>query len=123
MIIRNAFLLSFLLVLFLPFSLYGACPCSYTRAYLIEVIDGDTIWLLVEGSKIRIQIADIRAPDLFPIAEPASWCEEEGEKAALAQNFVRQHLGAAKEILHAGPDDRHASGSTHENHMVDVGYR
>ena len=90
----------FLLLLVVPFSpSYGTCPCSYTPALLIEVVDGDTAWFLVEGEEIRVQFADIRAPELSPTSETANWCEEEGRKAILARNFVSQHLGAAKEIM------------------------
>ena len=90
----------FLLLLVVPFiPSYGTCPCTYTPAFLIEVVDGDTVWFLVEGEEIRVQFADIRTPELSPTSENANWCEEEGRKAILARNFVSQHLGAAKEIL------------------------
>jgi endonuclease YncB( thermonuclease family) len=78
---------------------YGACPCAYTPALLIEVIDGDTIWFLVKGEEIRVQVADIHTPELSPTSENANWCEEEGRKAILARDFVSQHLNSAKEIL------------------------
>ena len=90
----------FLLLLVVPFSpSYGTCPCTYTPALLIEVVDGNTVWFLVEGEEIRVQFADIHTPELSPTSENANWCEEEGRKAILARNFVSQHLGAAKEIL------------------------
>ena len=90
----------FLLLLFVsPGQSYGACPCTYTPALLIEVVDGDTVWFLVEGEEIRVQFADIHTPELSPTSENANWCEEEGRKAILARNFVGQHLGAAKEIM------------------------
>ena len=78
---------------------YGACPCTYTPAFLIEVIDGDTVWFLVKGEEIRVQIADIRVAALSPTPENSNLCEEEGKKAILARDFVSQHLSAAKEIL------------------------
>ena len=90
----------FLLLLVVPLGpSYGACPCTYTPALLIEVVDGDTVWFLVEGEEIRVQFADIHTPELSPNSENANWCEEEGRKAILARDFVSQHLGAAKEIL------------------------
>ena len=90
----------FLLLLVVPFSpSYGTCPCSYTPALLIEVVDGDTVWFLVEGEEIRVRFADIHTPELSPTAVNANWCEEEGRKAILARKFVSQHLGTAKEIL------------------------
>ena len=90
----------FLLLLVVPVGpSYGACPCTYTPALLIEVVDGDTVWFLVEGEEIRVQFADIHTPELSPNSENANWCEEEGRKAILARDFVWQHLGAAKEIL------------------------
>ncbi|SVE06044.1 uncharacterized protein METZ01_LOCUS458898, partial [marine metagenome] len=46
----------FLLLLVVPVGpSYGACPCTYTPALLIEVVDGDTVWFLVEGEEIRVQ--------------------------------------------------------------------
>ena len=90
----------FLLLLVVPLGpSYGACPCTYTPALLIEVVDGNTVWFLVEGEEIRVQFADIHTPELSPNSENANWCEEEGRKAILARDFVSQHLGAAKEIL------------------------
>ena len=90
----------FLLLLVVPFGpSYGTCPCTYTPALLIEVIDGDTVWFLVEGEEIRVQFSDIHTPELSPTSENSNWCEEEGRKAILARDFVSQHLGAAKEIL------------------------
>ena len=90
----------FLLLLVVPFGpSYGTCPCTYTPALLIEVVDGDTIWFLVEGEETRVQLADIHTPELSPNSENANWCEEEGRKAILARDFVSQHLGTAKEIL------------------------
>ena len=90
----------FLLLSIVPFGpSYGTCPCTYTPALLIEVIDGGAVWFLVEGEEIRVQFADIHAPELSPTSENANWCEEEGRKAILARDFVWQHLGAAKEIL------------------------
>ena len=90
----------FLLLLVVPVGpSYGACPCTYTPALLIEVVDGDTVWFLVEGEEIRVQFADIHTPELSPTTENANWCEEEGRKAILARDFVSQHHGTAKEIL------------------------
>ena len=90
----------FLLLLVVPLGpSYGACPCTYTPALLIEVVDGDTVWFLVEGEEIIVQFAEIHTPELSPNSENANWCEEEGRKAILARDFVSQHLGAAKEIL------------------------
>ena len=90
----------FLLLLVVPVGpSYGACPCTYTPALLIEVVDGDTVWFLVEGEEIRVQFSDIHTPELSPTSENSNWCEEEGRKAILARDFVSQHLGAAKEIL------------------------
>ena len=90
----------FLLLLVVPLGpSYGACPCTYTPALLIEVVDGDTVWFLVEGEEIIVQFADIHTPELSPNSENANWCEEEGRTAILARDFVSQHLGTAKEIL------------------------
>ena len=90
----------FLLLLVVPLGpSYGACPCTYTPALLIEVVDGDTVWFLVEGEEIIVQFADIHTPELSPNSENANWCEEEGRKAILTRDFVSQHLGTAKEIL------------------------
>jgi len=69
----------FLLFLIVPFGpSYGACPCTYTPALLIEVVDEDTVWFLVEGEEIRVQFADIHTPEFSPTSENANWCEEEG---------------------------------------------
>ncbi len=68
---------SIFLLLVVPFDQsYGTCPCRYTPALLIEAVDGDTVWFLVEGEEIRVQFADIHAPELSRTSENANWCEE-----------------------------------------------
>jgi endonuclease YncB( thermonuclease family) len=97
---RTLLFSTFLILSVVPFvPSYSACPCTYTPALLIEVVDGDTVWFLVKGKEIRVQFADIHTPELSPTSENANWCEEEGRKAILARDFVWQHLGDAKEIL------------------------
>ena len=89
-----------LFLLVVPLSpAYGTCPCTYTPALLIEVVDGKTVWFLVEGEEIRVLFADIHTPELSPTLVNTYWCEEEGRKAILARDFVDQHLRTAKEIL------------------------
>ena len=76
-VIYRILLSSIFLLLVVPFGQsYGTCPCKYTPALLIEAVDGDTVWFLVEGEKIRVQFADIHAPELSRTSENANWCEE-----------------------------------------------
>jgi len=65
-VIYRILLSSIFLLLVVPFAQsYGTCPCTYTPALLIEAVDGGTVWFLVEGEEIRVQFADIHAPELF----------------------------------------------------------
>ena len=74
------------------------CPCTFTPATLIEVVDGETAWFRVDGEKILVRFEGIDAPDLKDRGK-GQWCPEEGVKALEARNFVIQSLNRAKEIL------------------------
>ena len=84
--------------LFLPADVSALrCPCSFTSATLIEVLDGETAWFQVEGKRILVHLEGIDAPKLKSSSK-GKWCPEEGEKATQARDFVIQVLNKAKEI-------------------------
>ena len=91
---------SIFLLLVVPFGQsYGTCPCKYTPALLIEAVDGGTVWFLVEGEEIRVQFADIHAPELSRTSENANWCEEVRKEGHSRPGFRESTSYAAKEIL------------------------
>jgi endonuclease YncB( thermonuclease family) len=99
-VIYRILLSSIFLLLVVPFAQsYGTCPCTYTPALLIEAVDGGTVWFLVEGEEIRVQFADIHAPELFRTSENANWCEEVRKEGHSRPGFRESTSYAAKEIL------------------------
>ena len=77
---------------------YATCPCTFTPAVLIEVVNSNMVWLLVEDTEIRVRLAGIYAPTFAPVSSNDMWCEEEGQKAMLAQDFLREYLAKAIKI-------------------------
>ena len=75
----------------------ASCLCTYTPATLIEVIDGSTIILNIEGRPTKVHLAGIHTPKLKP-KSTGTWCESEGTKALQAKQFVRKLLLEASDI-------------------------
>ena len=75
----------------------AACLCTYIPATLVEVLDGNTIILEVEGKAKKVHLAGIDIPKLNQLITEA-WCEAEGLKAQEAIEYVSTLLNNAKEI-------------------------
>ena len=74
------------------------CPCNYTEAGLVSVVDGDTLVLEIAGEKEVVHIANIIVPRLEPDhTGQANWCEAEGQKAIAAKQFIDQQIEATTE--------------------------
>ena len=77
----------------------AGCPCNYTEAGLVSVVDGDTLVLEIAGKEEVVHIANIIVPRLEPDnTGQANWCEAEGQKAIAAEQFIYQQIQATTEI-------------------------
>ena len=75
----------------------AACLCTYTPATLVEVIDGNTLILNLNGEPTTVHLAGIDTPKLKPQSTGA-WCDVEGIKAREAMQYTSTLLNNAKEI-------------------------
>ena len=75
----------------------AGCLCTYTPATLVEVLDGNTIILDIEGETKTVHVFGIDIPKLTQ-NNTGSWCEKEGVKALGAMQYARALLKNAKEI-------------------------
>jgi len=104
-------------IAFYPTSVAAQCPCTFTPANLIEVVDARTARFEVEGEEILIRLEGIEVPALEDTGEKP-WCPEEGEKATEAREFVVRTLGGADEIL-IDLEGKQLSGIVHTGVYVD----
>ncbi len=75
----------------------AGCLCTYTPATLVEVIDGNTIILDIEGKTKTVHVYGIDTPKLAQ-NDTGAWCEKEGVKALGAKQYAHALLKNAKEI-------------------------
>ncbi|MBO68578.1 MAG: hypothetical protein CL398_09730 [Acidiferrobacteraceae bacterium] len=76
----------------------AACPCSFTPATLVEVVDSKRVWFVIDGEEVRVQLSGIYTPNLKSVTNNNDWCAEEGEKAIQAMDFMASSLRRAKTI-------------------------
>ena len=73
------------------------CMCVTTPVTLLEVIDGDSIWVKKEGRKVLVHFSEVDAPE---INEPGITleCLQDQQKARKARNLIEEMLTSAKEV-------------------------
>ena len=73
------------------------CMCVTTPVTLLEVIDGDSIWVKKEGEKVLVHFSEVDAPE---INEPGKTleCPQDQRKAILARDLILEMLTSAKEV-------------------------
>ncbi len=86
-----------LLQLMASTAVVAACLCTYTPATLVEVLDGNTMILKINGESKTVHLAGIDTPELKPQGT-GTWCESEGTKALQAKQFASKLLLDASEI-------------------------
>ena len=74
------------------------CMCVTTRVTLLEVIDGDTIWVKKEGKKVVVELEGIDAPELDNEENKTQDCLHDQKKAEKARNLIQDILKSAKEV-------------------------
>ena len=73
------------------------CMCVTTPVTLLEVIDGDSIWVKKEGEKVLVHFSEVDAPE---IKEPEKTldCPQDQRKARQARDLIQEMLTSAKEV-------------------------
>ena len=79
-------------------SILAECPCNYTPATLIKVIDAETAWFHIQGKKTRVHLWGIHSPAKAAVEDHSPGCAAEVEQAHQAEPFVRQLLASATRI-------------------------
>ena len=74
------------------------CMCVTTPVTLLEVIDGDTIWVKKEGKKVVVEFEGIDAPELDHEENKTQDCLHDQKKAEKARNLIQDILTSAKEV-------------------------
>ena len=78
--------IAFRALVFISDATATGCPCNYTEAGLVSVVDGDTLVLEIAGEEEVVHIANIIVPRLKPDnTGQANWCEAEGQKRDCGQ--------------------------------------
>jgi len=91
-------LLTGVVLLTLSDSILAGCPCHYTPATLIKVIDAETAWFDIQGKKTRVHLWGIHSPAKAAVEDYSPGCTAEVEQAHQAEQFVRQLLASANRI-------------------------
>ena len=74
------------------------CMCVTTPVTLLEVIDGDTIWVKKDGKKVVVELEGIDAPELDHKENKTQDCLHDQKKAEKARNLIQDILKSAKEV-------------------------
>lgn len=91
--------IAFRALVFISDATATGCPCNYTEAGLVSVVDCNTLILEIAGEEEVVHIANIIVPRLKPDnTGQAKWCETEGQNAIAAKQFIDQQIQATTEI-------------------------
>ena len=74
------------------------CMCITTPVTFLEVIDGDTIWVMKKGEKVLVQFEGIDAPELVNKDKKKSESIDDQKKAQDARDLIHNILSSAKEV-------------------------
>ena len=97
--VKNSFfVLSFLIAFKFSLQANVVCMCVTTPVTLLEVIDGDTIWVKKEGKKVVVEFEGIDAPELDHEENKTQDCLHDQKKAEKARNLIQDILKSAKEL-------------------------
>ena len=97
--LKNTFFILFVLIAFtLSLQANVVCMCVTTPVILLEVIDGDTIWVKKEGKKVVVELEGIDAPELDHEENKTQDCLHDQKKAEKARNLIQDILKSAKEV-------------------------
>jgi len=95
---ESFFILSFLIAFTFSLQANVVCMCVTTPVTLLEVIDGDTIWVKKEGKKVVVELEGIDAPELDHEENKTQNCLHDKKKAEKARNLIQDILESAREV-------------------------
>ena len=95
---KSLFILSFLIAFKFSLQANVVCMCVTTPVILLEVIDGDTIWVKKEGKKVVVELEGIDAPELDHEENKTRDCLHDQKKAEKARDLILDILSSAKEV-------------------------
>ena len=95
---KTFFILFFLIAVELSLQAKVVCMCVTTPVTLLEVIDGDTIWVKKDGKKVVVEFEGIDAPELDHEEKKTQDCLHDQKKAEKARNLILDILSSAKEV-------------------------
>ena len=73
------------------------CMCVTTPVTLLEVIDGDSIWVNKEGRKVLVHFSEVDAPEFNEPGKTLE-CPQDQRKARQARDLIEEMLTSAKEV-------------------------
>ena len=74
------------------------CMCVTTPVTFLEVVDGDTIWVKIEGKKVVVEFEGIDVPELDHEENKTQDCLHDQKKAQEARDLIQDMLSSAKEV-------------------------
>ena len=94
---RTVGLFSVLFAFLLSAQANVVCMCVTTPVTLLEVIDGDSIWVKKVGRKVLVHFSEIDAPE---INEPGKTleCPQDQRRAKQARDLIEEMLSSAIEV-------------------------
>lgn len=92
--------LLYLVVLFFASSLSFA-QFSY-QATILKVSDGDTVWVLMDGRRVKLRLLGIDTPEKFKSKKLARDAQECGVSQGYIKNLGQEATHYAKSLLHKG---------------------
>ena len=95
---KSFFILSVLIAFKFSLQANVVCMCVTTPVTLLEVIDGDTIWVKKDGKKVVVEFEGIDAPELDHEEIITQDCLHDQKKAEKARNLIQDILTSAKEV-------------------------
>ena len=92
------FILSVLIAFKFSLQANVVCMCVTTPVTLLEVIDGDTIWVKKDGKKVVVEFEGIDAPELDHEEIITQDCLHDQKKAQEAHDLIQDMLSSANEV-------------------------
>ncbi|MFL2750420.1 MAG: thermonuclease family protein [bacterium] len=71
--------------------------CVTTPVTLLEVIDGDSIWVKKEEEKVLVHFSEVDAPEIIEPGKTLE-CPQDQRKARQARDLIQEMLTSAKEV-------------------------
>ena len=97
---RLKLVLLYLVVLFFASS-FSFAQFSY-QATILKISDGDTIWVLMDGQRVKLRLLGIDTPEKFKSKKLARDARECGVSQGYMKNLGQEATHYARSLLHKG---------------------